>query len=61
MLHMKSSRTSLVSVKSVTTWVPREFTKAHKSKFVNFGQRLLEHYNDEGEESFESLVIGNEA
>lgn len=41
-------------------WVPRELTAEHKRKRVEICQRLLDRYNNEGEEFLNRIVTGDE-
>ena len=41
-------------------WVPRELTAEHKRKRVEICQRLLDRYNNEGEEFLSRIVTGDE-
>ena len=41
-------------------WVPRELTAEHKRKRVEICQRLLNRYNNEGEEFLSRIVTGDE-
>jgi len=41
-------------------WVPRELTAEHKGKRVEICQRLLDRYNNEGEEFLSRIVTGDE-